>query len=156
MSDPLPGSGEDVVHPPPPAPPAPPFAGQGPAIAAVAVGGALGALGRHGLDLALPLRTGGFPLATFLINVSGCLLIGALVVLLTELTAAHPLLRPFLVTGVLGGYTTFSTYAVQTQALLAGGHLGTALGYLGGTLAAALAATWAGVSLTRLAGRAFR
>ncbi len=121
------------------------------------MGGALGALGRHGLDLALPVHAGGFPLATFLINVSGCLLIGALIVLLTELTAAHRLLRPFLATGILGGYTTFSTYAVQTEQLLAGGHVGTALEYLFGTLVAALAATWAGVWLARsigaLAGR---
>lgn len=132
--------------------PAPPFSGQRPAVVAVAVGGALGALGRHGLELALPVHTGGFPLVTFLINVSGCLLIGALVVLLTELIEAPPLARPFLLTGVLGGYTTFSTYAVQAQQLLAGGHPRTALGYLAGTLVAALAATWAGMSAARLAG----
>lgn len=160
VTDPLPGAGGDAVHPPPPDPPAPdlatpgpsPFAGQGPATAAVAVGGALGALGRHGLDLALPARTGGLPWATFLINASGCLVIGALVVLLTEVWTAPPLTRPFLATGLLGGYTTFSTYTVQVQQLLVGGHVGTALGYLFGTLAAALAATWAGVCSARLLG----
>jgi len=126
-----------------------PQPGAGPVYGAVAVGGALGSLARYGLAVALPPVPGHFPLATFLTNVAGGLLIGVLVVLLTETFAAHPLLRPLLVTGVLGGFTTFSTYAVDAQHLLAAHALGTALGYLFGTLAAALLATWAGMLLTR-------
>jgi fluoride exporter len=144
----LPGSGEDDVV-------APttrhrhPLTGQGRAIAAVAAGGVLGALGRHGLGLALPHPPGGFPAATFAVNVLGCLLLGALVVTLTEPRPAHPLLRPFLATGVLGGFTTFSAYATDAHELVTAGRVPAALGYLAGTLVAALLATAAGVALAR-------
>ncbi len=151
----LPQTGEDEVHPP--SPPGLGFtalAGQGPAFGAVAVGGALGSLARYGLALALPTATGAFPLATFLTNVAGGLAIGVLVVALTELSIPHRLLRPFLVTGILGGFTTFSTYAVDVEHLLAAGRVGTALAYLIGTLASALAATWLGITLTRGLGAA--
>jgi CrcB protein len=136
--------------------PARPLAGQGPAFGAVAAGGALGALARYGLALAIPPVPGHFPLATFLTNVIGGLLIGVLIVVLTELTTAHPLARPFLVTGILGGFTTFSTYAVDVEHLLAAHAVGVALGYLLGTLAAALAATWVGILATRAVGGLFR
>lgn len=114
----------------------------------VAAGGVLGALCRYGLGLAVPAAPGHFPWTTFWINVSGCALIGILVVLVTEgWPGAHPLLRPFLGTGVLGGYTTFSTYIVDVTRL---GFTVTALAYLVGTLVAALLATYAGVLGTRL------
>jgi fluoride exporter len=130
-----------------------PFAGQGRVVASVALGGALGALARYALALALPTAPGRFPLATFLTNVLGGLLIGVLVVVLTELTEAHPLLRPLLVTGVLGGFTTFSTYAVDIQRLVLDGRVGVALAYLAGTLLAAVAATWVGLLATRALAR---
>ncbi|MDT7567232.1 MAG: fluoride exporter [Pseudonocardiales bacterium] len=135
--------------------PARPLAGQGPAFGAVAAGGALGALARYGLALAIPPVPGHFPLATFLTNVVGGLLIGVLIVVLTELTTPHPLARPFLVTGILGGFTTFSTYAVDVEHLLAAHAVGVALGYLMGTLVAALAATWVGILATRAVGGLF-
>ncbi|HEY2098487.1 MAG: fluoride exporter [Pseudonocardiales bacterium] len=135
--------------------PARPLAGQGPAFGAVAAGGALGALARYGLALAIPPVPGHFPLATFLTNVVGGLLIGVLIVVLTELTTPHPLARPFLVTGILGGFTTFSTYAVDVEHLLAAHAVGVALGYLLGTLVAALAATWVGILATRAVGGLF-
>jgi CrcB protein len=119
----------------------------------ISAGGVLGALGRLGLATAWPARPAHFPWATFVTNVSGCLLIGVLMVLITEVWSAHRLLRPFLGVGVLGGYTTFSTYAVDVQRLVAAGAARTALAYLAGTLAAALAAVYAGVALTRLATR---
>lgn len=130
-----------------------PLHGQAPALAAVAVGGAAGALGRYGLGLAFPHAAGTFPWATFVINVTGCLLIGALIVLVTEWREAHPLVRPLLGTGVLGGYTTFSTYAVDAHQLLGAGRVAAAGAYVAGTLVAALAATWLGLTLTRLATR---
>ncbi|MDT7659255.1 MAG: fluoride exporter [Pseudonocardiales bacterium] len=135
--------------------PARPLAGQGPAFGAVAAGGALGALARYGLALAIPPVPGHFPLATFLTNVVGGLLIGVLIVVLTELTTPHPLARTFLVTGILGGFTTFSTYAVDVEHLLAAHAVGVALGYLLGTLVAALAATWVGILATRAVGGLF-
>jgi CrcB protein len=129
-----------------------PLAGQGPALVAVALGGALGALARFGIGLAVPHRPGAFPLATFAINVVGCLLIGAVIVVLTKRRAAHPLARPFLTTGILGGFTTFSTFATDADELLRLGHTGAALGYLVGTPVAAVAATWAGIRLARAVG----
>jgi fluoride exporter len=120
-------------------------------LAAVAVGGASGAVARYGLSVAWPHRPGTFPWATFVTNVSGCLLIGVLMVLVTEVWAGHRLLRPLLGTGVLGGYTTFSTYTVDTQQLMVAGAAGTGLVYLAGTLVGALAAVHLGATLTRLA-----
>jgi CrcB protein len=119
----------------------------------ISAGGVLGALARYGLALAWPHRIGQFPWATFVTNVSGCLLIGALMVLITEVWSAHRLLRPFLGVGVLGGYTTFSTYTVDIQQLVAAGAARTGLLYLAGTLLAALAAVYAGITATRLATR---
>jgi fluoride exporter len=122
-----------------------------PVLAAVSAGGALGAVARYGLSVAWPHRPGTFPWATFVTNVSGCLLIGVLMVLVTEVSTAHRLLRPFLGTGVLGGYTTFSTYTVDIQRLAVAGAVGTGLVYLAATLAGALAAVHLGATLTRLA-----
>jgi len=120
-------------------------------LGAISAGGVLGAEARYGLTVAWPHRPGQFPWATFVTNVTGCLLIGALMVLLTEVWTPHRLLRPFLGVGVLGGYTTFSTYAVDIQQLVAAHAARTALLYLAGTLLAALTAVYAGISVTRLA-----
>jgi fluoride exporter len=120
-------------------------------LAVISAGGVLGALARDGLTLALPTPAGGVPWATLLVNVSGCLLIGVLMVLVVEVWEAHPLVRPFLGVGVLGGYTTFSTAVVDVQRLIVAGRPAVALGYLAGTAAAALAAVQVGVVLTRAA-----
>ncbi|WP_141575999.1 fluoride efflux transporter CrcB [Actinomadura sp. WMMA1423] len=125
-------------------------------LAAIAAGGALGSLARYGLGSAFPHEAGEFPWAVFWVNVSGCLLIGVLMVLVTETWQAHRLVRPFLGVGVLGGFTTFSTYVVDVQEMVGHGAPLTGLAYLAGTLAAALAAVWAGVRLTRLLARPCR
>ncbi|HEV7707013.1 MAG TPA: CrcB family protein [Asanoa sp.] len=122
-------------------------------LAAVSAGGVLGALARYGIGHAWPTPAGGFPWATFLINVTGCLLIGALMVLVTDVFTTHRLLRPFLGVGVLGGYTTFSTYSVEIRNLIVAGAPGTAALYLLATLAAALVAVFAGMTATRFAAR---
>ncbi|MGV9498066.1 fluoride efflux transporter CrcB [Streptomyces sp. NPDC003642] len=119
-------------------------------LAAVTAGGVLGACARYGATLLWPTVPGAFPWTTFWINVTGCAAMGVLMVLITERTTAHPLVRPFLGTGVLGGYTTFSTYAVDARALFGDHRAGTALLYLAATLVAALFAVWAGAGLTRL------
>lgn len=119
-------------------------------VGAVAAGGALGAVARYLIGETWPHSAGAFPWSTFAINVVGCLVIGVLLVLLTEVAGRpHRLARPFLGTGILGGFTTFSTYAVETDHLLADGHAALALVYLFGTLAAALLAAQAGVTVTR-------
>ncbi|MGW1916185.1 fluoride efflux transporter CrcB [Streptomyces sp. NPDC002076] len=113
-----------------------------PVVAMVALGGALGACARYGLALAWPTPSGGFPWATFLTNVIGCAVIGVFMVLITDVWAAHRLVRPFFGTGVLGGFTTFSTYAVDIRKLVDAGRPGLGLAYLAATLCAALAAVW--------------
>jgi fluoride exporter len=116
----------------------------------IALGGALGALGRLGLATAWPHTTGRFPWATFVTNVSGCFLIGVLMVLISEVWSAHRLIRPFLGVGVLGGFTTFSTYTGDVQQLLAAGAARAGLLYLAGTVIAALLAVYLGITATRL------
>jgi fluoride exporter len=128
----------------------------GPVLGAVSAGGAIGALARYGLSTAWPNPPGHFPWAVFVINVSGCFLIGVLMVLITEVVTPHRLVRPFLGVGVLGGYTTFSTYTGDIQQLVAAGAARTGLLYLAGTLVAALAAVYAALTLTRLATRRYR
>ena len=115
----------------------------------VALGGMAGASGRYALELAWPPRGDSIPWVTLVVNASGCLLIGVLMVYVVDAGAGYPLVRPFLGVGVLGGYTTFSTYTVQTRALVAGGRPLLALGYLLGTLVAALAAVSIGVAVAR-------
>ncbi|MEU8261870.1 CrcB family protein [Micromonospora sp. NPDC048999] len=123
-------------------------------LGAIAAGGVLGALARAGLQAAFPHPPTGFPWATFGINVVGSLLIGALMAVLT-VRPAGPLVRPFLGVGVLGGFTTFSTYVVDTQRAAAAGAPGTALAYLAATLVGALLAVWAGDAVAgRLLSRA--
>jgi CrcB protein len=129
-----------------------PAAPQAMIISAVAAGGVLGALGRYGAGVALPTAPGAFPLTTFLVNVLGCLLMGALVAGLGRWPGgAHPLARPFLGTGVLGGFTTFSTYAVDADGLLSGPapHFALGLAYLVSTLVAAVCAAAVGGWLVR-------
>lgn len=118
-------------------------------LATVSAGGVLGALARYQVGRSWPVRPAGFPWSTLVVNVSGCLLIGVLLMVLVERTDAHPLIRPFLGTGVLGGYTTFSTYTVDLHRLLTTGHPGIGVAYLLGTMAGALAATALGVQFTR-------
>jgi CrcB protein len=115
----------------------------------VALGGGLGALARYGIGLLLPTTPGHFPYGTFLINVLGCALIGMLMVLITEVYSSNPLLRPFFGTGILGGFTTFSTYTNEFRGLLRPGTVPLAFAYLAGTLLCALLAVSLATWLTR-------
>ncbi|MDF3299249.1 fluoride efflux transporter FluC [Streptomyces tropicalis] len=123
--------------------------GQAPVVAVVALGGAVGATARYALSLAWPTPAGGFPWATFCTNVAGCAVIGLFMVVITDVWAAHRLVRPFFGTGVLGGFTTFSTYTVDIQKLVGSGHAPTGLAYLAATPVAALAAVWLAVTAAR-------
>ncbi|NEC91380.1 fluoride efflux transporter CrcB [Streptomyces sp. SID12501] len=123
--------------------------GQAPVVGVVAIGGAIGACARYAASLAWPAQAGGFPWTTFWVNVVGCAVIGVFMVVVTEIWTAHHLVRPFFGTGVLGGFTTFSTYAVDIQKLVAHGHLGTGFAYLAATLLAALAAVTLAATATR-------
>jgi CrcB protein len=121
-------------------------------LAVIAVGGSAGSAARYAVAQFLPHDAGtGVPWATLAVNALGCLLIGVLAVLVED---RHPLLRPLLGVGVLGGFTTFSAYAVDAVVLAGRGAVWTAAGYAAGTLAVAFAAVSLGVFATRrLTGR---
>jgi fluoride exporter len=120
-------------------------------LAVIAVGGVVGSEARYALHVWSPGGDGGWPWGTWWANTAGSLLLGALMVVLTELTSPHRLLRPFLGVGVIGGFTTFSTVMVEVPGLMAAGRPGMALGYLVGTAVAALVAVAVGVTVIRVA-----
>ena len=89
----------------------------------VLAGGGVGSLTRYLAGLGVNEHYDGrFPLATFLINVTGSFIIGLMLVLLDREDLLHPNLRPLIVTGFLGGYTTFSSYGLQTLNLARDGE----------------------------------
>ncbi|WP_436318774.1 fluoride efflux transporter FluC [Streptomyces griseofuscus] len=126
-----------------------PWRTQGPVLAAIAFGGAIGACARYAIALLWPTASGAFPWTTIWVNVSGCAVIGVLMVVITDIGAGHRLVRPFFGTGVLGGFTTFSTYAVDIERLTDTGRATTGLLDLVATALGALAAVWTTARLTR-------
>ena len=115
----------------------------------ISFGGILGAEARYAVSVWEPHGPAQPAVGTWLVNTSGCFLIGVLMVVVAELTSPHRLVRPFLGVGVLGGYTTFSTAMVEVQQLALDGRAGLALGYLLGTFLAALVAVSGGMTLNR-------
>ena len=116
---------------------------------AIGAGGALGSLARYGLSVAIPHGRGEFAVATLVTNVLGCLLIGVLMAVLTTTARPHHLARPFLGVGVLGGFTTFSTFVVDTLDAATTGRILASLGYVLASVALCLAAVTAGLTATR-------
>jgi CrcB protein len=118
----------------------------------VFVGAGLGGALRHTLNLGIGRWLGtGFPWATAFINVSGSVTMGLLVGWLAFRGGAgwtQPL-RLFVATGVLGGYTTFSTFSLESILLLERGQIGAAAGYIGGSVALGILGLWGGLSLAR-------
>jgi CrcB protein len=118
-----------------------------------ALGGALGALARWGLASALPSSPAGWPWATLLVNLTGCLLIGVLLAVLLARFPSSPWMRPLLATGVLGGFTTYSTFAMDAVALVDAGRPGVAVGYVVATVLGGVLAVAGGLRLGRAAVR---
>lgn len=118
-------------------------------VVGVAVGGAVGALARWGLAVALGRRFPAFPVGTMAVNVVGSFLLGLLFVLLTERVDASPVVRVSLTTGLLGAFTTFSTFSFETFRLLEDGSLGSAAMSAAGNLGLGLVAIWIGVNVAR-------
>lgn len=119
-------------------------------LAVIAIGGVAGSLGRYGLARLLPASPGQFPWATFWTDVAGSFLLGFSLILLLERFPPTRYLRPFLATGVLGAFTTMSTYLVDVAVMIRDGHLATGISYGLGTLAAGLLLAYAGIVTARL------
>jgi CrcB protein len=117
-------------------------------LAAIYLGGTLGALARVGLAEAAPHGAGEWPWATFAVNMAGALLLGYFVARLRD----HPedsLAHPFLTTGICGTLTTFSALQLELFELVDGGHLGLAAAYVAATLVAGYAFVRLGMALER-------
>ena len=113
-------------------------------------GGGAGSVLRYAVGLWVAARTGpGFPWGTLVVNVSGCFLIGVLATLADEHAWITPATRLALVTGVLGGYTTFSAFGLETWQLVENGRALYAAVNAVASVAAGIAAVVAGVALTR-------
>jgi fluoride exporter len=120
---------------------------------AVAVGGAIGSVARFWLTGAMTTLTGPrFPWGTLLINVVGSMVIGLVagIALTSARVSMHPDIRIFLMTGVCGGFTTFSAFSLQTLEMMQGGDAVPALGYALGSVVLCVAATFGGWALGRL------
>ncbi len=131
----------------------PPHTSSGPGaadLASIAVGGGIGSLARYLLSAAFPAGHG-FPWAIFAVNVSGSFVLGLLMVYLLDVWPPRRFLRPFLAVGLIGGYTTFSTYAGGVMTLLIGRRLAIADSYALTSLLAALVAVWCGMKAARAA-----
>jgi len=115
----------------------------------VLAGAGLGGMARYALGTWIMARSGGrFPLGTFLINISGSFFIGLLMTLLTERLQPHPNWRLFLVVGVLGGYTTFSSFEYETLQAVRDGERWMGLLYVAGSVLLGYLAVWLGAALT--------
>ncbi len=119
-------------------------------VMALGCGGVAGALGRYALSVAIPTGIEGFPWGTFLINVSGSAVLGFLLILLIEQFPRGRLARPVIGTGVLGAYTTFSTYMVDAVLLVRAGRPVTALAYVLASALVGLLVVWIGMTGARL------
>jgi CrcB protein len=118
-------------------------------LAVIALGGMLGATARFELARALPTASGRFPWATFWTNLSGSFVLGFLLVVLLERFRPSRYLRPFLTTGIIGAYTTMSTYLVETALLLKDRHIATGLLYGLGSLVGGLLLAYGGIGSAR-------
>lgn len=118
----------------------------------VAAGGAIGSVGRYAVGLLALSRLGvGFPVGTLAVNVTGSLAIGMLLRWASVGAGIAPELRLFLVTGVCGGYTTFSAFSAEVALMLEDGAAGQALLYVASSVLLSVAATFAGFAIARAA-----
>src|SRR5215470_6982945 len=119
-------------------------------LAVIGAGGAIGSAARYGTVLALPPHMDAFPVATFLVNVVGAVILGAVAALPADWLSAHELTRPAIGTGFCGGLTTFSTMTLEIYQR-SSAHSTLAAVYAVTSLVAAPACAWAGYRLTQTA-----
>ncbi len=116
----------------------------------VGVAGFFGAISRYWLDGLVSRFVGGsFPWGTFVVNMSGCFLIGLLTTALTERVLPHPTIRMAVTVGFVGAYTTFSTFAYESLRQLQDGAVGLAIINVALSVATGIAAAWIGVAAGR-------
>jgi len=118
-------------------------------LAAIALGGALGAPARYGVAQLIHSAPGTFPWATFWTNITGSFALGLFLAVLVERFPPSRYLRPFVATGFLGAYTTYSTFAVETDLLIKDGHAVIGIVYTVVSLLAGFAAVWLGIWTAR-------
>jgi CrcB protein len=114
-------------------------------LAVIAAGGMLGSSARYGIARLLPTSPDAFPWPTFWTNMSGSFLLGLLLMVLLGRFPHTRLVKPFLATGILGAFTTMSTYQVETALLIKDGHALTGIAYGVGSLVAGLVLAYAGM-----------
>lgn len=127
----------------------PPFNLSAAALVAVFVGGAVGTICRYLLEAHHPIATGGFPWVTLAVNLSGSLAIGLFLPLTAHVGTRAPILRPLVIVGFLGGWTTYSTLTVEAALLAKDGDLVTCMAYLTATVVGGLAFVVVGHALGR-------
>jgi CrcB protein len=121
------------------------------ALLLVGFGGGAGSIFRYLTSVVMARYFQGiFPLAIFIVNVTGCLMIGLFLGLLERQQFAHPDLKLLFVTGFCGGYTTFSTFSAENVDLMQSGQYLTALLYIAASVLAGMAAVWLGFMLAKL------
>jgi CrcB protein len=114
----------------------------------VLAGAGLGGLARYMAGTWIMAKYGGrFPMGTFVINITGAFLIGVLMTLLTERFHPHPNWRLFVVVGILGGYTTFSSFEYETYQAMRDGERWLGLVYVAGSVVLGYLAVWLGTVL---------
>ena len=118
-------------------------------LVAVGLGGALGALARYGIELGGDVGRDGFPWPTLVVNVSGAFTLGAVYTLLEERVRPTPYLRAFLAIGLLGAYTTFSTWTAEAALLVRDGALVMAAVYAFATVLGGIFAMVGGMAAGR-------
>jgi CrcB protein len=119
-------------------------------VAVIALGGTIGATARFKLAEAVPHAPGQFPWATFWTNMSGSFVLGFLLIILLERFPPTRYVRPFLATGIIGAYTTMSTYMVEVAELIKDGHAATGLLYGVGSAVIGLLLAYGGIVAARL------
>lgn len=120
------------------------------AFAAVAAGGALGAMARYGVNLAsVHLLGTNFPYGTLIVNVVGSFIMGLLIEAMAVSWAVSTEMRLFLVVGILGAFTTFSTFSLDFAVLYRRGEWGLGLAYVLISVSLSIAAVFAGLALAR-------
>jgi CrcB protein len=117
----------------------------------ITIGGALGAVARYQVAAAVQSRlVSAFPWGTFVVNVSGCFVMGLAATILGERVGLHENWRFLVPIGFIGAYTTFSTFELETYRAVTGGGMATGIANIAGSVVAGYVALWLGILAARL------